>query len=293
LLVAEASDRIVGELDRARDYVGRASENTQKIGERLKTCAKHLHENDSPGDIKGVIEQMVEETEAVGAETIALGDNLSNVAEEVRTVLEVVVGESRTLENETGMLTSHLDGTAQEIREIEREFREQRDEALTDALTGVRNRKHFDVAVQNEILSARKENQPLGLIIIDLDHFSAFNEEYGRAVGDLVLRLVARTVFDCTKGQDVVGRIGGEEFAILLPGTPEAGAIKVAENIRRAFGRKTLTNRRTGEQFGTITLSSGITSLHDGEIASQLLRRGNDAMYGAKDAGRDRIFTIS
>ena len=292
LLVAKASDRIVGELDRARDYVGKASDNTHKIGGRLKSCAAHLSTEEGANDIKGVIDQMVEETEAVGAETMALSENLSHVVDEVRTVVEVVVSESRILTNETELLTNRLDGTAREIRDIEREFREQRDEALTDALTGVRNRKHFDVSVQNEILGARKENKPLGLIIIDLDHFAQFNNEYGTAVGDLVLRLVARTITDCTKGQDVVGRIGGEEFAVLLPGTPEDGAVRVAENIRNSFGRKTLTNRRTGEQYGSITLSSGVTSLRGGEIASQLLRRGTEAMFEAKEAGRDRINLI-
>ena len=129
LLVAKASDRIVGELDRARDYVGKASDNTQKIGERLKSCAAHLSTEEGANDIKGVIDQMVEETEAVGAETMALSEKLSHVVDEVRTVVEVVVSESRILTNETDLLTSHLDGTAREIRDIEREFREHRDEA--------------------------------------------------------------------------------------------------------------------------------------------------------------------
>lgn len=293
LLVTEASDRIVDELDRARDYVGKASDSTQKIGERLKSCAAHLNSDDGPGDIKSVIDQMVEETEAVGAEAVALNKNLANVVEEVRTVVEVVVSESQSLSDATELLNSHLDSTAQGIRDIERGFVEQREEALTDALTGVRNRKHFDVAVQNEILTARKEDKALGLVIIDLDHFTQFNDTYGTAVGDLVLRLVARTITECTKGQDVIGRIGGEEFAILLPGTEEAGAVKVAGHIRDAFGRKTLTNRRTGEQYGAITLSAGVTSLHSGDIASQLLRRGTDAMFEAKEAGRDRVMAIS
>lgn len=127
------------------------------------------------------------------------------------------------------------------------------------------------------------------MCVVDLDHFEQFNEAYGRGVGDQVLRLVARTISDCIKGQDSVGRIGGEEFGVLLPDTPKQGAAKVSENIRAAFGRKTLKNRKTGEEFGTLTLSIGIAERHDDEISTHLGRRANEAMIDAKENGRDQI----
>lgn len=292
-MVESASGRIVGELDRARDYVGQASENTLKIGARLKAASAQLADNELTQDVKGVLDNIIKETDEIGAETNALTSSLDEVVEEVRTVVEAVTQEGQTLTNETMRLSSQLEETVYEIREIERDFREQREEVLTDALTGTRNRKHFDIVLHSEIAAAEQESTPLSLIVIDLDHFSAFNASYGKAVGDQVLRLVARTALDCVKGQDTVGRIGGEEFAILLPHTEAQGAEVVAKNIRAAFGRKTLTNRRTGEQYGTITLSAGVTQFHPGELSSQFLRRGDEAMIDAKEAGRDQICTVS
>jgi len=289
LLVEDASSKIVHELDRARDYVGKACENTQKISGRLKTCAEHLVDNDAAKGVRGVIEQMITETEAIGAETSTLTANLDAVTEEVRAVVEDVVNESQQLTGEATRLASQLEETAFEIKEIERGFREQREQSLTDALTGVRNRKHFDMALQAAVKLAESDGEPLALVHIDLDHFGQFNDAYGQGVGDQVLRLVARTIMECVKGQDSVGRIGGEEFGVLLPGTKPEQAAKVAENIRSAFGRKTLTNRRTGETYGTITLTAGIAGLKAGELASQFVRRAGDAVIDAKEAGCDRV----
>lgn len=288
-MVESASGRIVGELDRARDYVGQASENTQKIGNRLKQCSEQLADNELTKGVKNVLDNIISETEAIGAETNALSSSLDDVANDVRSVIDTVSKEGESLTNETMRLSSQLEETVYEIREIERDFREQREEVLTDALTGTRNRKHFDIVLHSEIADAEREGTPLSLIVIDLDHFSAFNESYGRSVGDQVLRLVARTMMECVKGQDTVGRVGGEEFVALLPHTDADGAEAVANNIRAAFGRKTLTNRRTGKQYGTITLSAGIAQFRPGELSSQFVRRCDEAMIDAKESGRDKI----
>lgn len=291
-MVESASGRIVGELDRARDYVGQASEKTQQIGDRLKSCSAQLADSELTKDVKGVLDKIIKETDEIGAETSALTESLDEVVEEVRTVVESVTKEGQSLTDETMRLSSQLEETVYEIRDIERDFREQREQVLTDALTGTRNQKHFDIVLHSEISTAQQDSTPLSLIVIDLDHFSAFNASYGKTVGDQVLRLVARTMLDCVKGQDTVGRIGGEEFAVLLPQTDAAGAETVAKNIRAVFGRKTLTNRRTGEQYGTITLSAGVTQYRADELSTQFMRRADEAMIDAKEAGRDQICTV-
>ena len=132
-MVESASGLIVGELDRARDYVGQASENTQKIGERLKTCSSQLADNELTKDVKGVLDKIIKETDAIGAETDALTSSLDEVAQEVRTVIETVADEGANLTSETMRLSGQLEETVYEIREIERDFREQREEVLTDA----------------------------------------------------------------------------------------------------------------------------------------------------------------
>ena len=290
-LVEDASARIVNELHRAKEYVSTASENTSRIEERLKRFADQLEVDDDAG-IRSMVEKLIEETKSIGKETSALSSSLEGVVDEVKSAVEHVMEEGHSLTDAAGQLASALDSTVIEIREIERSFKETREESLTDALTGVRNSKFFDLALQNAIAEANETEATVSLCVIDLDHFSQFNQAYGSGVGDQVLRLVAKTVTECVKGQDVVGRIGGEEFAVLLPQTPKRGAGRAADNIRAAFGRKTLTNRKTGEQYGSITLSVGIAEYRPDEAASQLMRRATDALVEAKEEGRDRVVVI-
>ena len=292
LLVEDASERIVGELNRAQEYVSTASANTSEIEARLKTHAEKLAGNDAAAGVKSVIDQLIEESEAIGKETSALSDTLDSITEEVRDAVVAVADESRSLGDQAASLAKSLDSTVVEIKDIERSFKEIREESLTDALTGVSNRKFFEAATQKSLEESDDSGGKVSLCVVDLDHFAQFNDAYGRGMGDQVLRLVARTISDCIKGQDAAGRIGGEKFAVLLPETPKEGAKKVAENIRAAFGRKTLKNRKTGEEYGTITLSIGVAERHAGEIAAHFSRRANDAMIEAKECGRDQVFVI-
>jgi diguanylate cyclase len=291
-LLEEASARIVSELHRAKEYVSTASEKTSRIEERLERYAVQLEGDEAALGIKSVVDRLIEETKSIGEETSSLSSSLEGVVDEVKSAVENVMEEGQSLTDEAGQLASALDSTVVEIREIERSFKETREESLTDALTGVRNRKFFDHALENALAEAKESGATVSLCVIDLDHFSQFNQAYGSDVGDQLLRLVAKTVIECIKGQDMVGRTGGEEFAVLLPDTAGQGAATAADNIRAAFGRKTLTNRRTGERYGSITLSMGIAEYRPNEVASQLMRRAIDALVEAKEGGRDRVVVL-
>jgi len=102
-----------------------------------------------------------------------------------------------------------------------------------DFLTGVPNRKALDDAIKESVQEAQSDTEPLSLLLIDIDHFKRFNDEYGHIVGDEVLRLVSRKIEAHVRGRDFIARYGGEEFAVILPGTPVVGARTVAENIHR------------------------------------------------------------
>src|SRR5205807_420006 len=120
----------------------------------------------------------------------------------------------------------------------------------TDPLTGLSNRKYFDMALNDAIDVSVERSEPLSLMLTDIDHFKNFNDTFGHLTGDQVLRLVAQSVKQNVKGQDIAARYGGEEFAIVLPRTALREAITVADQIRRSVMSKELMKRSTGEHLG-------------------------------------------
>ena len=117
------------------------------------------------------------------------------------------------------------------------------------------------MAVQN----ARANGEPLSLMMIDIDHFKTFNDNYGHLTGDQVLRLVGMSLKQNVKGQDIAARYGGEEFAVVLPNTALRQALTVADHIRRAVMTKELMKRSTGENLGRVTISVGVAMLKPGD----------------------------
>ena len=175
--------------------------------------------------------------------------------------------------------------------------------AVTDGLTGVGNRRRFDRALEQEWSSARREGDALGLLMIDVDHFKAFNDLYGHPAGDACLRSIAQAMLRaCLRPADLVARYGGEEFAVLLPKTTQIGAEHVARAILDAVGALAIAHEGSATA-AHVTVSVGIASCHadstprlpvmvdcasGGCIAKDLVRAADEALYAAKSAGRNR-----
>jgi len=158
-----------------------------------------------------------------------------------------------------------------------------------DALTGLVNRRAFDAALVNASRHARIEKSPLSLLMLDIDHFRHFNENFGHALGDNVLRLFARVVLDNIKGRDTASRYGGEEFAIILPGAQLSGAVTIAEQIRRALGQRPIVNRSSGQRLGLVTCSIGAAQYRTDEPIGDFVERADQALDDAKRSGRNTV----
>lgn len=234
----------------------------------------------------------------VKAATAEYTDNLEGVTarisntsspQELQKVLSEVVFDTKNMLERNKALEEELDKSSHVMEELQRDLENVRREALTDGLTNLSNRKAFD----NELRRIAEESEVTGgtfaLLMLDIDYFKSFNDNYGHQVGDQVLRLVARTLTDGVKGRDVAARYGGEEFAIILPDTGLQAAVHVGNALRKAVATKDVVNRNTGDKLGRITMSAGCAEFSAGENLQDLIERADAALYTAKHNGRNQV----
>ena len=190
-------------------------------------------------------------------------------------------------------LTRKLQQLLEEKEELTRQLRTSNAAlarlAATDMLTGVANRRAFTEAVDHSLAECAEANKPLSLLMVDIDHFKQVNDTYGHAAGDDVLRGVCERMQAVVRAEDLVGRLGGEEFAILLPDCDAYHARRVAERLRVAL-KKAPVRTRSAEDI-RITASFGGTTLVAPPFPSRddLFKGVDEALYRAKAAGRDRV----
>jgi diguanylate cyclase (GGDEF)-like protein len=163
-------------------------------------------------------------------------------------------------------------------------------QAQTDYLTSLANRRHFMEQGQIELERAKRYNKPLSVFMIDIDYFKKINDTYGHKFGDFVLQTLAAKLRETLRLIDVIGRIGGEEFAVLLPETGLREAAEVAERLRDSVAR-TNVPREEGMPIN-FTVSIGVATMQDKESSLDgLLSQADAAMYAAKQSGRNKVNT--
>jgi diguanylate cyclase (GGDEF)-like protein len=197
--------------------------------------------------------------------------------------LEIQRKANETLEDKVKERTNELESVNQKLAEL----------STTDALTGVRNRRYFDQMLDREFNRARREREPLSILMLDIDHFKQVNDDYGHQVGDDALRRVANVLREVVhRTTDLVARYGGEEFTIILPNTEVAGAYTVAEKIRTNIAKQEFDTE--GITF-SITISIGIMGDEPSKDSSPdfWLKEADDALYKAKEEGRNTVVLAS
>lgn len=249
--------RIEDAVARVLDYLVTANQGAVQYGEALQNFSGELENNAAAAELGALVRSILDET-------------------------KVMVEVNRQLEE-------RLETSSSEIARLREDLDQLKREATTDALTGLANRKLFDVALREAALEAEEDRKFVSLLMIDIDFFKQFNDTHGHMLGDQVLKLVARTISDSVKGKDTAARYGGEEFAIILPETKLKDAVAVAENIRRLVASRKVLNRRTGQVLGQVTLSAGVAEYEFGETLGAFLHRADEALYLSKRQGRNRV----
>lgn len=198
----------------------------------------------------------------------------------------VNLGLEARIEERTRQLSEANTALLAEIEERKRAEARLEEAASSDFLTGLLNRPAMLRLLDLESERMRRTTAPFSVALADLDSFKPINDRYGHAVGDEVLTLLAATLRGALRGQDAVGRWGGDEILIFLPETPLAGAIEVAEKIRHRLAGSTL---KVDEAELRLTLSLGVAEARPGEAIGEVIRRADQALYRAKLDGRDRV----
>src|SRR4029079_7950598 len=209
--------------------------------------------------------------------------------EGLRAIVQSLVSTANDMKEDNQTLEQRLNASRDEINELQENLAVVRAESLTDPRTGLANRKRFDSQLVTAMAESTERSEALSLVMVDIDHFKSFNDTWGHLTGDQVLRLVAMSLKQNVKGQDLATRYGGEEFAVVLPNTVLRSALTVADHIRRAVMSKQLLRRSTGQNLGRVTISLGVATMHQDDTPQSLIPRADACLYAAKRSGRNRV----
>ena len=268
--------------------------------------AEHVAPIDEQGaetarnEFQRVMREVAQSAAATGASARAYGSQLADLSRALETNGEAsaalsphlieVAGGTAHMQSVVAELDRAMAAREREIDELREALARTRIEAVTDALSKLRNRKGFDDAIREVLASPAADGQAHCLVIIDVDHFKRVNDSYGHPVGDIVIETIGKLLNRVANGPDMLAaRIGGEEFAVLMRGATPAKATQLAEAVRKTMRTTQIRKRGTQEVISTITVSAGVAAAMPGSDAQALLAAADAALYQAKNTGRDRV----
>jgi diguanylate cyclase len=204
-------------------------------------------------------------------------------------LVSTLLASTTSVRHSTEALRSELTATRDEMQALRDQMGTLQNEAVTDPLTGLRNRRGFDRSLEELCANTPDALSSSAVMIADIDHFKRVNDSYGHLFGDQVIRTAAQALKSVLKGRDIVARFGGEEFIILLPSTPESGAFALAEQLRATFAKGRIRRANSDEFIDKVTISIGVAVPAPGETIEQAIERADKALYQAKQEGRNCV----
>lgn len=283
------------------DDIARLTQGEGRLDEEqtVELYAKHVVDVDErtaarvADGFRAVLKDMAESAQQAGTQTERFDDSLSRWNRQIEDgqaadpeALKQVLAGTAEMRTAVSALQTRLEASRAEVTRLRDEIERARDEAMSDALTGLANRRAFERRLA-ECLS--RGPAPRCLLVTDIDHFKRVNDTYGHLFGDQVLKVVAQGVRSCIAPEHLAARVGGEEFAIVLDGASPAQAQSIAERIRATIAGSRIRRRDSDETIGQITVSLGVALHRTGESAEAWFDRADQALYASKQNGRNRV----
>ena len=213
----------------------------------------------------------------------------ANLPEDIsRRLQQNILPTLQSVINDTQGLQDQAKNSALEITQLKNELENAKTIAKTDELTNIPNRRGFNEIIAQMTAKANTDGHSFALIMLDIEHLKTINDEFGHLIGDGVLRYLAKQLDTEIKGKDTLARIGGEEFAILLPQTSYSDAFNVANNLRKKVEQSRL-KVKTQDKPVSLTISAGVSTYQLGEAIEDIMDRADQALYQAKNSGRNKV----
>lgn len=293
-LVSEMRGRLECEKEEIEHFLSQMTERLHEI-DACVSGTESIH-NDSYRRGRELGDAVEAEVQGIES-SVQDADNIDQLKCTVRTRVETILAgvenhrrEEQTrqsqIQAEVQKLRQRVNDMEQETEGLQARVQSAREQALTDALTGIPNRQAYDERIEQELARWKRFQTPLALLVWDVDYFKKINDTYGHKAGDKVLQAIARVLGGHIRETDFLARYGGEEFAMLMPGATAAVALKAAEKLRHEV--ETCGFHYHGTDV-TITISCGLSECRSGDTTETVFERADRALYAAKQAGRNRV----
>lgn len=286
------------------DAIVQLRDNNQRLDNYIMQDLHQTHVLGTPSAVEQfanpmskIIFDIVQNIASTGENTAQYGEILSEntskiqsakSGEELQRLASALASATSEAQQEQSKLKKQLEHAQHEATVLKESINKINEEAFSDELTGLLNRKGMKAKLKT--LAESDDMHVVSAIMLDIDHFKKINDTYGHLLGDRVISGAGTEIGNNVRGRDIAARYGGEEFVVILPRTDSEGARIVAENIRKAICELRWKNKKTGLTLPPVTVSAGVAECSGDEEIDTLIARADEALYEAKRSGRDRVY---